>query len=197
PDKQISMSRIVYDHDYPADDLKGVLPLRWSGDGWKEDNPGRHNNGFKRDASADLDWLRYQHILRPPPGCDNSDNRKWDNKPELITDFMGYNTYESMDPYATSVSSGRVISNPIAVNWVGDLMLECEVKVDQANDGELILELSRSADIFQARFNLKDHTLALFRNDSDKPLENPVPVTLEPGKTYTLRFANYDDRLTV
>src|SRR5262249_20272607 len=39
PDKQISMSRIVYDHDYPADDLKGVLPLRWSGDGWKEDNP--------------------------------------------------------------------------------------------------------------------------------------------------------------
>src|SRR5262249_51414342 len=47
------------------------------------------------------------------------------------------------------------------------------------------------------RFNLKDHTLALFRNDSDKPLENPVPVTLEPGKNYTLRFANYDDRLTV
>src|SRR5205823_5787229 len=112
-------------------------------------------------------------------------------EPELITDFMGYNSYE--EPRHP----------PQANHWVGDLMVECEATVTQPG-GELVLELAKGLDRFQAHFNLQDGTCTLKRLTGDeggtrtetKTLDQqPSPVN-KPG-TYELRFANVDERLLV
>jgi signal peptidase I len=99
---------------------------------------------------------------------------------------MGYNGYES----------GRH-PGPPDQNWVGDLILECEVTVDQPA-GELVLELSKGVDRFRARFDLKDGTCTLLRvrKDKEEVLEKDKPTGLKSG-THRVRFANVDERLTV
>ncbi len=122
PETLLAMRRIVYDNDHPAKDLHAA---RWAdrdkGGAWKADDA----HGF-RLASADgkAHWLGYRHLLRGQ-----------EDRPQLITDFMGYNTAEPRN-------------SPTGVNWVGDLILECEVQPDQAR-GELTLELSKGVDRFQ------------------------------------------------
>jgi signal peptidase I len=125
-------------------------------------------------------------------------------KPQLITDFMGYNT---------AVIGGFQRSS--GLNWVSDLMVECEVAVEKA-EGELTLELSRGEDRFQARFDLGSGACKLVRihplSDKEKEAqaEGQGPERKEketglaekqtelkkPG-TYRLRFADFDQRLTV
>ena len=136
PQTLLAMRRIVYDNDHPAKDLHAA---RWAdrdkGGAWKADDA----HGF-RLASADgkAHWLGYRHLLRGQ-----------EDRPQLITDFMGYNTAEPRN-------------SPTGVNWVGDLILECEVQPDQAR-GELTLELSRGVDRFRARFDLASGVCTLMR----------------------------------
>src|SRR5262249_61027961 len=123
PHKILALQRIVYDNDKPAADLKGVS--RWSDEksAWTADQA----NGFGHAAGDGgmLSWLRYHHALR------TSGNASQVGPPELLTDFMGYNTWEP-------AGGGHPIPGG---NWVGDLILECEVTVDQPA-GALVLELS-------------------------------------------------------
>jgi signal peptidase I len=108
-------------------------------------------------------------------------------RPELITDFMGYNTFETAND-----------SHPTPPpNWVGDLMLEVEVEVAQPS-GELVLELSEGVDRFQARFDLGTGVCSLWRlqGKGEEKLDSKVTAVRQQG-TYRLRFANVDDRLTL
>ena len=169
PETVLAMRRIVYDNDHPAKDLHAA---RWADrdkDGaWKADDA----HGF-RLASADdkVHWLGYRHLLRGQ-----------EDKPQLITDFMGYNT-----PDPDHMPSG--------VNWVDDLILDCEVQPDQAQ-GELTLELSKGVDRFQARFDLATGECRLLRVGEEKPLASQ-PTALKGGGKHTVRFADVDQRLTV
>ncbi len=95
---------------------------------------------------------------------------------------MGYNT---PDPD----------HQPSGVNWVDDLILDCEVQPDQAQ-GELTLELSKSVDRFQARFDLATGECRLIRLGEEKPLASQ-PTALKGGGKHTVRFADVDQRLTV
>jgi signal peptidase I len=181
PDLILALRRIVYDNDYqPAD--ANAYPVRWTGEGWTGDAPRPRQFDHTGDASK-LHWLRYQHVA------------KGDSKPELISDYMGYNSNEPL-------SAGS--------NWVGDLMLEAEVQVQKA-EGELRLELSRGVDRFQARFNLQSGECTLVRlswtepptNAKEPPeggketeLARKAGVLKGPGK-YQLRFANFDEQLTL
>lgn len=170
PRVMLAERRIVYDNDYQNPER----PRRWSWsqtDGhWSAD----HSDAPKRFTSSsrgtDVGWLRYQHILTP------------DGKLELITDFLGYNSYDKADP-----------SN----NWVSDLMLECEVTVNDSS-GTFILELSQGAQRFQARFDLRAGLCTLERrtNGVTEKLDSKE-VTLKAGTKVLLRFANFDDRLTL
>ncbi len=160
---------IVYDNEFQNPDR----PLRWeapAGGAWTPDNPARPRVFVGAPASdAGLAWLRYQHILERGA------------KPSLITDFMGYNTYR----------------HHRSENWVGDLMLECEVTPDQAA-GELILELSRGVDRFRARFDLAAGVCTLERVGADALQKiASKEVVLKPGTKHQLRFANFDERLTL
>jgi signal peptidase I len=183
PETMLAMRRLVYDNDHQAKDLKGVLPPRWAGEGWDEDG-----TGFKAGDGGER-WLRYRHYLR-------TYNRDFDPRggrppvKSLITDIMGYNFYEPHN------------GQPPGENWVGDLMLECEVTVDKA-EGEVSLELCKSRDRFRLAWNLATGEMDLFRvtqtqgRAKEEKLESRTATRPKAGSTYLLRLANFDDRLTV
>jgi signal peptidase I len=181
PQKMLAMRRIVFDNDYQPHDLKGRVPPRWADDNgsapsWLPEGP----SGFRHPArSAEpMAWLRYRHILREGP------------EPELITDFMGYNTKVYPN------QNGRE-NSALARNWVGDLLLECEATVEEPT-GELVLELAKGVDRFQARWDLTSGTCSLWRLGGGQEVKLATAATAVRKKgTYHLRFANVDERLTV
>jgi signal peptidase I len=208
PSAMLALSRPVFDNDHQAADLKGVLPDRWAaqpGADWQAENV----TGFKTTGTAKSEeWLRYRHILRPSTWpakeafergkaiANIKDDKHW---PQLITDFMGYNTYEP----------GRGAASP---NWVGDLMLTCKLTVDDPK-GEFRIELSRGVDRFQARFDLATGICTLHRLSEhktktivDNGVNREVPdwqllgsaaTRVKAKGSYAIRFANYDERLTL
>jgi signal peptidase I len=169
PDTMLAMRRIVYDNDHPARDLTDE---RWTGSGWSASGRAFAHAGPGGKTS---DWLTYNHLLRTEPG-----------KPQLITDFMGYNTPKLGDFLHKS-----------GLNWVPDLMLETEATVDKP-EGSLTLELSHGVDRFQARFDLATGNCKLVRLTGNEEQElASQPTGLNKVGTFRLRFADFDDRLTV
>jgi signal peptidase I len=180
PDNVLSMRRLVYDNDHPPSDLTRGLE-RWAGaagSGWEA----LDKNGFGNAGAGDSDvrWLRYRHLLR-----------NYTPRPSLITDFMGYNSWE-----------GGLHSGPPGENWASDLILECEVTVEKP-EGEVVLEVAKGADLFRARFAVASGTCTLARvRDADQGKEEEETLDTKPsglkGKgTYRVRLANVDDRLVV
>lgn len=186
PEVAMAMRRIVYDNDYQAKDLQKPEFRRWKpadASAWATDD-------FKSfrlagEKAAKVDWLRYRHILRPGhwPGAGNPQLR-----PELITDFLGYNSFD--------VAHG--INRTPSPNWANDLMLECDLKVEKA-EGEFWLELSRGIDRFQARWELDTGQCTLYRVGADgQPQELASrPTKVKAPGDYQVRLANFDARLTV
>ncbi len=181
PDEIIAMRRIVFDNDHQPQDRKAPEFARWAGDAavWKS----TADNGFASSSSPDASvaWLRYSNLLRGG------------TKPELITDFMGYNSKTTSEPFN---QHDRTFAHS-ARNWVGDLMLEAEVSVDRP-DGVLIMELSEGIDRFQARWTLNTGECKLIRQSAGQETEISSKSTAvsKPGR-YKLAFANVDERLTV
>jgi signal peptidase I len=196
PDKILSMRRPVYDNDHPAADLAtNGYPPRWAaegdgtpdadfrslrskaGDAWQSDK-----HAFRHNGNSDkLTWLRYRHLVVSERGRSGFGALTPETiRPRLITDFLGYNT-DVLPPE----------------NWVGDLMVECEAVID-ALQGELVLEVVRGVDRFQARFDLSagDCSLVRLTGDKEEVLEKK-PVPIKKAGTYRLRFANFDQRLTL
>jgi signal peptidase I len=189
PETIRAMMRIVYDNDHPAKDLLGDPRFeRWvpaKGEGWKADD----QRGFAHEGKGQqVEWLRYRHVHRESP-----------DRPQLITDFLGYNAIVKNRPDRDPREwDGPERYQPRAHNWVGDLILECEVKVEKAG-GEFCLELSKGHDRFQACWQLDTGVCTLYRQSKGgKPTELSSKTTnLKGPGTYQLRFANVDDRLTV
>jgi len=204
PSVMLALSRPVFDNDHQAKDLAGILPDRWAapaGSAWVPDDP----HGFKvSDASQDEQWLRYRHILRPADWPNSKNDAVTINQikarkhmPQLITDFLGYNTYEA-----------GIHSTPLQ-NWVGDLMLACKLTVEEPK-GEFRMELSKGVNRFQACFDLATGQCTLWRSSIHiavvdgklskvihwEPLGTADTRVKAPGE-YSIRFANYDERLTV
>jgi signal peptidase I len=229
-DTMLAMRRLVYDNDFPAKDLMGVLPPRWSGDPRKGTLwAATEKNGFRNDGSrAQEDWLTYHHILRPNdwPRKEEIARAEYDrriaagqpreeasrdlgnfvekefarrvaeigrdpqkHRPQLITDFLAYNNValnnaepRGYDPH----------------NWVGDLMLECRLKVEKAA-GEFCMELTKGVDQFQACWDLQsgDCTLVRIGEDGKRVVLGTKATRLKGPGDYDLRFANIDERLTV
>ena len=78
-------------------------------------------------------------------------------------------------------------------------MLECNLTVDQPK-GEFWMEVNKGVDRFQARFDLATGACSLYRNShhADKwELLASAQTRVKAAGTYHLRFANYDERLTV
>jgi signal peptidase I len=185
PDVMLAMRRLVYDNDHQATDLVGKVPPRWQipdKSHWTPDNA-QAPKLFRTEATdADVEWVRYQHLI-----TERSNVQQHVGQPqrEPIKNFMGYNAGEP--------------SNSRENNWVGDLMLECTAQTENRR-GELILELSEGSERFQARFNLETGDCSLVRLGDgirgEETLATKEKVLPKPG-AYALRFANFDDRLTL
>jgi hypothetical protein len=183
PSDMLAVRRKVYDNDHQAVDLIGKTQPRWGPDGassWhadKVDEP-RHFE-HAADQEKDVAWLRYRHLI--------SDSVRQSARPELITDYMGYNTWVPR----------HGAHGPPSQNWVGDLMLEADVEIQQAQ-GELVFELSKGIDRFRARWDLATGRCTLTRVSGGKEssLEQADSGLKKAGR-YRLRFANVDERLTV
>jgi signal peptidase I len=190
PATTLAMRRIVYDNDYPAKDLADDPRYqRWQpeqGTAWAAS--GKH--GFAHGGQGQgEEWLRYHHIPRNSPGA----------KEQLITDFLGYNAFVANPPdIAPQNWSPPEPYNPNRHNWVGDLILECEVTVEKA-EGEFCMELSKGFDRFRACWKLDTGECTLYRlGEGGKVTRMSSEKTAVKGPgTYELRFANVDDRLTV
>jgi signal peptidase I len=180
PDQIRAMRRIVFDNDYQPKDRQEPGQLRWTGEeanGWSA----VPDNGFRAPGHSSASWLRYRHILRS--GL----------KPELITDFMGYNS-RVQNEYGGGADFGR---GPAGKNWVGDLILECELTVDQPQ-GAFVLELAKGVDRFRARWQLSSGDCQLFRVTDGQEIELARRTTAVSKKgRYHLVLANVDDRLTL
>ncbi|MFO0845817.1 MAG: S26 family signal peptidase [Gemmataceae bacterium] len=154
-------------------DKGGTVPALSPADsGWSASGP----TAFKSEGDGTaMTWLRYRHLLRNHQG-----------KPQLITDFMGYNTWQ-----------GGLHQNHPGENWASDLMVECEVKVEKP-EGTFVLELSRGTHRYQASFDLKTGVCTLFDVEGDKSKEmGTANTTLKSSGSHAVRFANVDDRLVV
>jgi signal peptidase I len=186
PEVMMAMRRIVNDNNYQAADLKN-FPARWqprAGSGWTMAE-NRKTFSFKPGDSKDIDWLTYQHRIRPEGVLNGASVLK----PQLITDAMGYNDFNLHD-------AGRRAS--LSVNWVGDLMLEATVNVTQPT-GEFFMELNKGSNRFQARWDLASGQCTLIRIDREgmKQELGSAPTPLRGVGKHTVRFANFDARLTV
>jgi signal peptidase I len=209
PAQVLAMRRIVYDNDHPAQDLvRFGFPPRWAPekdvprpetpDDYRELRKAAEQEGawlpdgagvFRHPArEGRLDWLRYRHLLAPrTPDMRAVDLFPESTKPELITDFLGYNTWQPL-------RGAHALPTP---NWVGDLIIDCEAAIERS-EGELVLELAKGVDRFQARWNLTSGECALWRLTEDKQEElDHQPTGLRGPGTYSLRFANVDERLMV
>jgi signal peptidase I len=195
PDKLLALLRLVYDNDHPARDLEDILPPRWDGGpAWKAD---KEAHGFATDGQGpEVAWLRYRHILRPWPGS------REDPKPQLITDFTGYNTYMLVrdDPHRDPAQ--EEFHHRLAQNWVGDLMLDGKFTIKKS-EGQLWLELSKGIDRFRASWDLATGTWTLYREGPQELAKGqPQQLASKQGRVpkpgdYHIRFANVDERLTL
>src|SRR5207253_5169821 len=149
-------------------------------------------HAFQAAPGSETAWLRYHHRLRRS----SEDHDYRGKKDELITDFVGYNSYE---PHR-----GGSAPRP---NWVGDLLVQCEVVVEQP-DGTFTLELSKGTDRFRAAWDLGSGKCTLSRlNEPHRGSSTPQdshyqeidskPTKLQGKGKHLVRFANVDDRLLV
>ena len=184
PSVLLAMMRNVYDNDFLPADLAGKRWQRWKpeSEGWEELKGGRT---FRYGGGNTTGWLRYRHLLRD-----------MDGKPSWITDFMGYNSKSSFEfDHGGTEWGRRILGETNGVNWVGDLIIECEVKIDNP-EGELVLELVRCGERYQARWKIGgDCALSRGNTGTEEQLATR-PGRLGKG-TYKVRFANVDRRLTV
>jgi signal peptidase I len=199
PPEKLAMRRIVYNNDFQAKDearagkhrwkfTKG----RWAGDSVNMPKVFTHTAGA---ANEPVEWMTYHHLLRDshinrgrqpanPPGFETREEK-------LIANMQGYNTGEG--------DRNQDITGEF---WVGDLMLDCEVQITDAQ-GELLLELSRGIDRFQARFDLSNGKCKLVRRTGkvEETMTETVlaekDTNLKKKGTFHVRFANFDEQLTV
>jgi signal peptidase I len=201
--------RIVWDNDKQPKELAGKVPPRWyapAGDeaAWKGDDQ-QQPRAFAHSGDG-VHWVRYRHLdmpwnLGPPDRTDPIQPSEYvatnpdtlgRQSPKYIDNFLGYNAGRDLDP-----ATGQVVSREgggYDRQWVGDLTLECEVEV--GSGGEVILELSRGINRFQATFG--NGKVKLARTGPGGPeFGNPErPCKVTAGR-YKLRFANVDARLWV
>ena len=191
PHVMLAMRRIVNDNDHQDANLPAKFRRwtfeensHWSGDDAK--SPKLFT--FAGGADDGEKWLTYGHRLREDShrhDLDKPDEFQRDPR-QLISDQMGYNSGDG--------DSGS--------HWVGDLMLDCHVKVTNPQ-GELVFELAKGIDRFQARFDLGKGDCTLVRltgklgNDPSRTVLGTKPCKLKQAGNYHVRFANFDERLTV
>lgn len=213
PEKVLATMRPVYDNDYvqPEPLRQGGWPARWtslSAEAWK---PSDDQKSFRTEGTASGEaWLGYRHVV-PSYGdwfalTSPSARRSLVPKPQLITDFLAYDTEYRWPPERPP--EGRFFSPrpaplpgglgqppypyTLGMNWVGDLIVEFTVQSSAAR-GELLVELVKGGKPFLCRLDLEKGTA-----DLQLPGASAAPHSaagLRAAGQHTVRLANVDQQL--
>ena len=160
-------------------------------------------------------WLRYEHIVpgyhfwrrldalraEAAPGVqpELTEAEREQLPPRLITDANPYNAREDRhhlhypprrvsDPNSLEIDQLRQ-----GIHWVGDLVVEADVEVQQPG-GELLLDLVEAGQHFQATIDLSTGAASLSAaGAADYAPTGQTPIK-GPG-TYRVALANVDDKL--
>jgi signal peptidase I len=211
PEKQRHLQLLVHDNDHPARKLLAAgWPESWDNadtSTWNAD-PQARTFEIAPDASdrEALHWLRYTHYL--PSGPDWTLVEKGQSvagtaRPQLITDFYGYNGRMTFGEASDAVSHGVLpeFRPQEPEQWVGDLTINCSIEV-LAADGELRFELIEGLRRYQCQIDLKTGLGKFaFLHEQERGEGEPSPAgeAFETGMNragaYAVSFANVDDRL--
>jgi signal peptidase I len=208
--KLLAMLRPVYNNDYVLPELVKIgWPTRWYA--WPQQNAGRPGQWisddlkqYRTDGSAPGEaWLRYRHVVP------SYDDWKWlargsmppshpHPQPQLVTDFVGYNTQIAAPTSHASMGSLWRGFDPdprsLGLHWVGDLAVRANLNV-LGNSGEIILELVRGGVRFQCRLDVAAGT-ALLGIEGHPEFGRPKAKTAVHGPgSHKVMFANVDRQL--
>ena len=214
-DVLLAMRQLVHDTNYdPVELYKAGWPLRWQpqdgSGGWNveaEADGLTVRERYNVDAPAgETAWLRYRHTI---PSYDDwrqvenytiaSKNGPPDTQPpgtlaqpQLITDFTAYNTRVS-DANIRANRDLEVDRGKLGLHWVGDLMVEADVDVEEAK-GELIVDFVEAGKHFTATIDLATGRAVLGAEGLTSFAPAADTSINKPG-TYRVALANIDDQL--
>ena len=209
-----AMLQPVFDTDYESATLyEAGWPLRWAADPGSQWETHAEPEGGNVDLSYSIDtpsqdpqWLAYHHT---PPDQDvwarvfTGDTGRLAElaAPELIADFNPYNArilraqvegYRP-NPQAVAPPPWYVEPQQLGTNWVGDLAVECDVRLDKLR-GELLLDLVEAGKHFTCTIDAAKGLATL----AVEGLPDFAPTAEIPGwkaGSKNLLFANVDDQL--
>lgn len=221
-DKVLSMKELVYDNDYVQDDMtrKG-WPTRWSAWPRRQDAPAtagawQSNDGTRsfvtNGKAPDAAWIRYQHFM--PSFADWEEllsgsaldpayrQQIW---PQLITDTYAYNSSVGLVNKRGETELDFSDSMFLGLNWVRDLVMECELMVEKPQ-GTALLELVAGGVPLRCQIDLATGMATLSMDakgpqyvfTDDSGAAHPTLTAQTPMRTagaYRLRLANVDHQL--
>ncbi|NQV24581.1 MAG: signal peptidase I [Rhodopirellula sp.] len=187
--------------------LKPVAGWTEAAGSWGEDAAsGSFSIEKARSTGESLKWLRYRHII---PTSDDwaaasdgplrpsdheyffDDAESLGPRPQLITDFCGYNTYTGGNGTTTDDAY-----------WVADLTLTCDVEITEAGEqSEVVVELNEGVRCYRCRIDASNGSAKLVSVDRYSGSgENEVVLAeaqteLSGTGEWELRYANVDNRI--
>ena len=186
------------------------MPPRWAplGNETKWNADAREQPRAFAHTGADLVQARYQHLVWKGDGSgklayDSGDRPvpwRWPDKENAkpvagpVDNMLGYNAGYDQNPVNGREEQRRRPAGQEATMWVGDLILECEVDLPAGSD--VILELSKGPNRFQAKFGNGQVSLARI-GPKGPEFGNPTRSCKVSAGVHKLRFANVDCRLWV
>ena len=173
---------------------------------WEEDAESGSFSIEKARSDGTLKWLRYRHIIPSNDDWDAAsdgpltpsnheyffdDAESMGPRPQLITDFCGYNTY-----------TGGNGSTTDDAYWVADLTITCDVEITEAGDqSEVVVELNEGVHCYRCRIDVSTGNAKLVSvnrySGSGESEEVLAEATTDLAGTgdWELRFANVDNRI--
>ncbi|MEZ6054312.1 MAG: signal peptidase I [Planctomycetaceae bacterium] len=216
PDKQRQIQIPVYDDDFPPRAiLEAGYPERWAGvelsdageiGDWTETKGGWSQDAESRSfelpdgpaADGNKHWLRYRHFI---PSSDDWDalltGRQVQARPQLITDFCGYNAYYG--------SGGRMAGSAREVDvgglWIADLTTNFELTLEGVNaDSKVEIELCDGLYWYRCRIDASTGQATLLQvnvqiSPDDEQELATAATPIQGAGSWDISFANVDDRL--
>lgn len=209
PEKQRAIQILVADDRHPPKQLleKG-WPERWAGmqqthaegtiDGWQDVTDGMTTDPAERtytlDGKADT-WLRYRNYVAHDLDWKSVEEdlpTTPNPRPELITDFYGYNTFDN---------DHHSLPDP-SVFWVGDLTINGRMHIRSVDDpaATVTMELVEGVRRYRCEIELSTGKATLSHTNELNPDDEPIVLAtgntyMRPPGRFDFVFANVDDRL--
>ena len=200
PNKQKLLQHVVYDDRHPPHELlKSGWPESWQPVA-SATNTCNHDAKLRQfelvagDAPVTIQYSHYVPHLTDWNDADIGKTLPSDPQPELVSDFCGYNACQG---YRNGIDEDQF--------WVGDLTLSCSARIANVTgtNSQITMELREGVRRYRCRIDVTTGLAILTRND-DLAADSETAPEIELAKaqtsvkgagTYSLRFANVDDRL--